>query len=486
MPEGLWPEILDLKRVFQTLRTKLNPSAMKALMANQHEDRGRERYRRAGVTAGASFIAKALTLLISFVSVPLTVHYLGAERYGVWLTISSLLIWMQISDFGLAGNALINVLSEAHGNDDRKAARNYTASAFWALTAIAAILGVIFLVTFNAIPWQTVFRVSDISKGELKAACALTLAFFVFNIPFSLLPSVYNGYQDGYFANVWSIIINVVALLSLIAVTQFHGGLPLLIASLSGTRAVVNVANAYHAFFRQYRWLAPTPSAVRWSCVKRLVKLGSKYMVTQLAGLGIYQSQPMIITQLLGPSKVVIFVVTYKVLALPVDLAFMGTQPFISAFGEARARGDWGWIKGAYKRTTLGTIGLGVPVAAAIALAAEPLINIWAGPSAIPDGYVVLWLFIYTVIGVSLTPTGQMLCGIERVEPLALSIMLCALGCVGLGILFAPWWGVAGVVFAMALSKLVTFWPIQMHAARKFLRIHEPARAVEEPQYATQ
>ena len=486
MPRGLSPDALNLKRVFQTLRANLNPSAVKALMANEHGDRGRDRYRRASVTAGASFIAKALTLLISFVSVPLTVHYLGAERYGVWLTISSLLIWMQISDFGLAGNALINVLSEADGSDDRQAARNYTASAFWALTAIAVMLGVISLLTFHAIPWQTVFRVSDISKGELKAACALTLIFFVFNIPFSLLPSLYNGYQDGYFANLWSIIINVVALLSLIAVTQFHGGLPLLIASLSGTRVLVNVANAYHAFFRRYRWLSPAPSAVRWSCIKRLIKLGSKYMVTQLASLGIYQSQPMIITQLLGPSKVVVFVVTYKVLALPVDLAYMGTQPFISAFGEARVRGDWGWIKGAYKRTTLATIALGLPVAAAIALAAEPLINIWAGPSAIPDGYVVLWLFVYTVIGVSLTPTGQMLCGIERVEPVALSITLCAIGCVGLGILFAPWWGVAGVVFAMALSKLVTFWPIQVHAARKFFRIRSTRSKAEEPQYVTQ
>ena len=50
---------------------------------------------------------------------PLTVHYLGAERYGVWLTISSLLTWMSMTDFGLAGNALVNVLAEASGKDDQ-------------------------------------------------------------------------------------------------------------------------------------------------------------------------------------------------------------------------------------------------------------------------------------------------------------------------------------------------------------------------------
>jgi hypothetical protein len=81
-----------------------------ALLTKGKGSRGGERYRRAGITASSSFITKALNVLISFLSVPLTVHYLGAERYGVWLTISSLLTWMTMTDFGLAGNALINVL----------------------------------------------------------------------------------------------------------------------------------------------------------------------------------------------------------------------------------------------------------------------------------------------------------------------------------------------------------------------------------------
>jgi hypothetical protein len=41
--------------------------------------------------------------------------------------------------------------------------------------------------------------------------------------------------------------------------------------------------------------------------------------------LGIYQSQAMIITQMISPSQVVIFVVTYKVVALPMELVYMGT-----------------------------------------------------------------------------------------------------------------------------------------------------------------
>src|ERR1700759_1801607 len=126
----------DVKRLLQMLKQYLSIEALKSFLTKRHGNAGRERYRRAGLTASASFISKALTIVISFVSVPLTVHYLGSERYGVWLTIGSLLTWMALTDFGLSGNALVNVLAESSGNDDIKTARQYVSSAFWVLTCI--------------------------------------------------------------------------------------------------------------------------------------------------------------------------------------------------------------------------------------------------------------------------------------------------------------------------------------------------------------
>src|ERR1700761_6888495 len=189
-------------------------------------NRGVERYRRAGITASSSFLAKALNIVISFLSVPLTVHYLGAERYGVWLTISSLITWMSMTDFGLAGVALVNVLAEASGQDNRAKAQQYTSSAWWSLTGISVVAGIFCLAFFRYIPWRAVFRVSAAtSTHELQLACALTLLFFVIGFPLSLQFSVYNAYQDGYFANIWGIAGNALSLVALIVVSRFHGGL---------------------------------------------------------------------------------------------------------------------------------------------------------------------------------------------------------------------------------------------------------------------
>src|SRR6516165_8456081 len=145
-------------------------------------------------------------MLMGFVSVPLTVHYLGAERYGVWLTISSLLFWVALTDFGLAGNALVYVLSETVGKGDRVSARHYTASAFWALATIALVVGVAFIIAFHFIPWRVVFRVSNAtSTRELEWTCALVLTLFVINLLLSLVRSLYKAHQDGYLANMWGI-----------------------------------------------------------------------------------------------------------------------------------------------------------------------------------------------------------------------------------------------------------------------------------------
>jgi O-antigen/teichoic acid export membrane protein len=468
---------------FALLKSLPGAGKLTALLTKGKGSRGGERYRRASITASSSFITKALNILISFLSVPLTVHYLGAERYGVWLTISSLLTWMTMSDFGLAGNALINVLAEASGKDDREGAQHYSASAFWALTGVGVFTGIIATASFRFIPLRRVFQVSAAtSTHELQLACALTIGFLVLNFPLSMQQSIYSAYQEGFLANIWGIVANSLALVALVVVCRSHGGLPQLVLALSGTRAAVGIANFFF-LYRRYYWLQPTPLAVRWVCVKRLFSLGSKYLVTQLAALGIYQSQPMIITQMMGPKYVVIFVVAYKIVALPIDLAYMATAPFISAFGEAKARMEWDWIKDAYMKANKASLVFGLPILAVLAVFAKPIIRIWAGAAAVPSTSLIVGLTLYTALGIALMTVGQLLVGLERVNAVAFSLVLCAVAIIGSSILVAPKWGLAGIAFCMAGSKMVTYWPIQLRELRRLFRethatVHE---SVTEP-----
>src|SRR5689334_5824048 len=75
------------------------------------EGRARERHRRAFWIVTTSFVAKGFAAAVSLVTVPLTLGYLGKQQYGLWMALSSLLMWMALSDFGLA-RGLQNHLSE--------------------------------------------------------------------------------------------------------------------------------------------------------------------------------------------------------------------------------------------------------------------------------------------------------------------------------------------------------------------------------------
>ena len=94
--------------------------------------------RRAGLTGMTTLFSRGVTVIIGLATLPITSHYLGKERFGLWLTLSSFIAWIVIVDLGIA-ISLINALSSADGRDDRTTAQRAVASAFW-MTALIALL----------------------------------------------------------------------------------------------------------------------------------------------------------------------------------------------------------------------------------------------------------------------------------------------------------------------------------------------------------
>lgn len=60
-----------------------------------------------------------LLTFFSFYNVKLFAVYLGNSMYGLWLTLSSVVSWMNIGDFGI-GNGLRNKIAELYGSDEKK------------------------------------------------------------------------------------------------------------------------------------------------------------------------------------------------------------------------------------------------------------------------------------------------------------------------------------------------------------------------------
>ena len=179
-----------IRRVFSFLRFKPFDISTPTGLTN-------ERYRRAALTTVTSIVARGVGILTAFITVPLTLHYLGVERYGLWMTISSVIVMLGFADFGL-GNGLINVIAHADGKNDRSAAQVAVSSVFFMLMGSAFLLLSIFLIIYTFIPWGGIFNVtSSLAMRESGPATAVFVMCFIVNLPIGIAQKVQIGYQEG-------------------------------------------------------------------------------------------------------------------------------------------------------------------------------------------------------------------------------------------------------------------------------------------------
>src|SRR5262249_37589933 len=156
------------------------------------------RWRRALTTTVSTVVAKGLSVLTGLISVPITMKYLGAERYGVWMTVSSAVILLVFADLGL-GNGVVNAGSPADGSDNRRRAHEVVSNAFFLLAGLAVGIAALFAALFPLVSWHVVFNVtSPAARLELPATVAVVFGCFVISLPLGLVQRVQIGYQEGY------------------------------------------------------------------------------------------------------------------------------------------------------------------------------------------------------------------------------------------------------------------------------------------------
>src|SRR5579872_4745347 len=86
------------------------------------------RYWRAGLTSLTSAGTAAVQMLVTLLTTPMLLGYLGPVRFGAWATLYSLVVMLNSLDFGI-GLGLLNALTDCYGRGDWLGARRYISSA---------------------------------------------------------------------------------------------------------------------------------------------------------------------------------------------------------------------------------------------------------------------------------------------------------------------------------------------------------------------
>jgi O-antigen/teichoic acid export membrane protein len=153
------------------------------------------RYRRIATAVLSGGAARVLSSLITLISLPLAVRYLGAERYGVWATIVSIAVWANLLDLGI-GHTLTNFISRAYAHaDQREAARALTNALSVTATAVT-LAGCGFIAVWHRLDWNAVFNAGYALRQEVRWTVLIAALLVVLGLPLNLAAKVFAGYQE--------------------------------------------------------------------------------------------------------------------------------------------------------------------------------------------------------------------------------------------------------------------------------------------------
>ena len=309
------------------------------------QGRARDRLRRIGLTSIAATSARGIAVATAFFTVPLTLHYLGAERYGMWSTLSSLIALASFADIGL-GNGLLNALARAHGLDDASTAQREISTAFLVLTAISILLAVSFTVGYRYVDWGRVFNVESIqARQEAGPATAVFIACFLFNVPLAIVARVRQAYQEAYKTSLFDAGGNIVGLVLLVVAIRAHASIVWLVVAMAGTPAISSLIHWAVLFGRDRPWLRVSLRAYDLSVARHLLQQGLLFFALQLAAGLFYAPDNFILAQLRGPESVAKYAVVAKLFSVCVLMAEVTLSPVWPAYREAMARGDNNWVR---------------------------------------------------------------------------------------------------------------------------------------------
>jgi O-antigen/teichoic acid export membrane protein len=421
-----------------------------------------ERYRRMVLGSLAAFGARGIALVSTLVSVPLTYRYLGAERYGIWMVLVSIITVMGVADLGI-GNGIVNAISEASGKDDRALMREYTSNGLFLMLCIGAFLVVAGIVAYPHIPWMRLLNVksADAAREGAKAFQVL-YCWFVLNVPLNAINRIQVGLQRSYWSQAMIAGGNALSLVGLIVVIEIHGTLPWLVFASTFGVIAATIANGC-ILFRSNPWLLPTWKAFRSSAVSHVLKLGLLYFLLQLANSLAFTSDNIVITQVMGAAAVAIYSVPQKLFGFSAQLINIGLMPIWPAYGEAISRGDFQWVRKAFRNSIALTLAISCIICPLLSITGPWIIRVAVGKSLHVPVFLFWALALWGIIYALWVPIAMLLNGAGSLKAQSTAAIISSLVNLALSIYLTRRLGVIGVCLGSIIAQLTISFPVGIY-----------------------
>jgi O-antigen/teichoic acid export membrane protein len=377
------------------------------------------RWRAVHKTFGASILAKIVSILCTFAQVPIAVHHLGQEAYGLWMTLLSIALLMNLVDFGI-GVGLQRRMAETWAvNDPSRLRSTYLtgAASLGLLGLLILLLGVPVILLGN---WAAVFKLTDPAvSGQARGALLIVTVFFAAGLPLNATARVAAAVQRGWIHAGWIAAGSVASLAAVALAARLGFGLRPFLALACLPPLLQGIGLHLH-LSRVQGWRGRWPALLPRAEWRALLADSLLFSAPQL-GLAVVQSlPPVVIAMAAGPVAVTAFNLLQRLFSLVGQGQAMLLTPIWPAYTEASARGDGLWVRRAFALSMTATLVFATALGV-IAAAAPQLVQWWVGTSVTPPARDFVWTTaLWTAILLAQQPVVYLLVGMGRLRGLAL------------------------------------------------------------------
>lgn len=418
----------------------------------------------------SGLLGRGFALLVSAISLPLTVRYLGKLEYGVWITISSSIAMLSVLDLGIA-NTLTNHIAEAFARDDRAQAKRAFATAFWLTCALSAVFSVLLAAVWHAVHWAALLHLADpVLAGRARLAVAISIGYFLLSMPLNLANRVLSGYQKVHIANYFAMLNSLLGLGAILVVIVLHGTLVSLMLAYCIAMLGGSVLLNLWLLLLHHPWLRPHPALYSRTLSSALFRQGSLFFLLQLTGLVVFNSDNLVIAHYLGAQEVTPYSIAWRLISYAAMLQSLVIPSLWPAFTEAYHKRELTWVRTIYGGLVRKTL-LAVSIAAClIGIAGRSFIRVYAGAAAVPSPLLLWTMALWAVLVATTTNQALLLTATGRLRLEATVAVIAAVVNLFLSIYLVQRIGAEGVILATILSFAVCMVVPQQMEVRRVLR----------------
>lgn len=401
-----------------------------------------------------SIIAKGGVMIIGLLLVPLSISYLGQEKYGLWLTIFSFVGWFSFFDFGV-GNGLRNMLAVSISKQDDILSKSLVSTAYFSIAFIVFLILLIFYLVHGFVSWDIIFNYSG--NENIVKLILVVFTIFGFNLILKLIGSVYLADQKPSvpgFLHLFSQLIVLVFIF--LAIKYYDQSLIFYGSVIISSQLLVFFITSLIAFSSKYSNISPTISSFNFKYVKEIMSLGGKFLMIQINAVIIYSTDNFIINYYLGAEQVSLFNIVVKYFSIISMGAFIIFNPYWSAFTEAITKKEIKWIKDALKKMYYISI-LACIVVIFMVFISKDIYHFWIGDSINIPFKLTIIIAVSSAILILKQPAVMLINGTGKLKSQMIVSTLSAIINIPLSIILAVNFelGLLGVVLATVVTGTI-------------------------------